>query len=620
MRILLILYGILWLATASAQQASVALEYDTIYITESKSLRNKYTGSTSIQINQDASLVDQQNLAQLLNNTTSTYIRSYGIGSSATLSIRGGSSAHSLLLWNGIPVKNPMLGISDLSLVNSNAFNEIRLVKGGYSSTWGSGAIGGIVELNNEKQDRSNSLESSMSIGSFGYQQWDQDINLSHSKFESRTSIRVQSAINNFQGTAQSRVSNADQQSHTLIQKFSYNFKPGTQLWFHYWNSSHQRQIPPTINQSRSLASQDDKINRYLIHFDKTTSSGQLNVKTAFFDETVSFQDPLASIDNDNRFRTFFIDLQYEFSLRDKHILLLGSSFNANHARSNNYETTESEKILAFFGKLALRWKKVSLDLSIRQEQLWGQALQLLPDASLEFQISESLTWKTKIGRNYRLAGMNDRYWRPGGNSDLLPESGWSAEAGIHYNKTLDNNSTRLSLTGFNRVIDNWILWTPDGSSPFFMASNLNSVWSRGLEISAFANRQLSFGIINTGLQIDLLRSTSQESITLPSIRKGEQIWYTPRASVTACLGITSQGLNVNARINRVSSTRGFNGSIDAFTNLQLNLAYSQMVGRHKASIYFSLDNLLDNQYFIIENRPMPGRNFRFGIKIKLKP
>src|SRR5688572_13828216 len=88
-------------------------------------------------------------MADLLSQSGQAYIKQYGPGNIATANIRGGSSYHTTLLWNGINLINPMLGNSDLSLFPS-VFSDISQVQfGTNSSLWGSGNISGSIQTDN---------------------------------------------------------------------------------------------------------------------------------------------------------------------------------------------------------------------------------------------------------------------------------------------------------------------------------------------------------------------------------------------------------------------------------------------------------------------------------------
>ena len=58
-------------------------------------------------------------LADLLSENSEIFIKSYGMGGTATPSFRGTGASHTQIDWNGININNPMLGQSDLSLYTS---------------------------------------------------------------------------------------------------------------------------------------------------------------------------------------------------------------------------------------------------------------------------------------------------------------------------------------------------------------------------------------------------------------------------------------------------------------------------------------------------------------------
>ena len=121
------------------------------------------------------------NLADLLAAETSVFIKSYGQGSLATSSFRGGSAAHTAVLWNGIPINSPTTGQVDFSLIPVNFFNNSRIDFGGGSSLWGSGAIGGVVQLERKAEyNQDLQLNVSTQIGSF--EQFGNQVNLSFGK------------------------------------------------------------------------------------------------------------------------------------------------------------------------------------------------------------------------------------------------------------------------------------------------------------------------------------------------------------------------------------------------------------------------------------------------------
>src|ERR1700752_1893080 len=100
------------------------------------------------------SFVKQQfngfSLSDLLSFNSSFFVKSYGGNGIATTSIRGGTSAHSTVNWNGFTINSAMIGQSDLSILPAFFFDDVTTVYGGNASLGGSGSIGGTVFLKND--------------------------------------------------------------------------------------------------------------------------------------------------------------------------------------------------------------------------------------------------------------------------------------------------------------------------------------------------------------------------------------------------------------------------------------------------------------------------------------
>lgn len=89
-------------------------------------------------------------LSQLLHQTGLTISGAYS-NPSATKSvfIRGASSQYSLLLFDGVPVLDPSVpsGVYNLYMLPRAALSSIEIMRGSYSTLYGSGAVAGVVNL-----------------------------------------------------------------------------------------------------------------------------------------------------------------------------------------------------------------------------------------------------------------------------------------------------------------------------------------------------------------------------------------------------------------------------------------------------------------------------------------
>ncbi len=80
-------------------------------------------------------------------SSSSIILRSGSPGKVSSIFLRGSESNHTLLLLEGIPLNDPYFGNLYLSNYLTESFDKIEVLKGPYSSLYGSDALGGVVSL-----------------------------------------------------------------------------------------------------------------------------------------------------------------------------------------------------------------------------------------------------------------------------------------------------------------------------------------------------------------------------------------------------------------------------------------------------------------------------------------
>jgi vitamin B12 transporter len=74
-------------------------------------------------------------------------VQSGSPGKLTSLFTRGAASAQTLVVWNGIELNDPAFGGFDWALLSTDGLERIEVAKGPFSALWGSGAMGGVVQL-----------------------------------------------------------------------------------------------------------------------------------------------------------------------------------------------------------------------------------------------------------------------------------------------------------------------------------------------------------------------------------------------------------------------------------------------------------------------------------------
>ena len=107
-------------------------------------------------------------VAQALEHIPGVDIETYGgFGSVSSISIRGSSSSEVLVLLNGMPIAGSQIDALDVGQMPTSGIERIEVVEGGGSTLYGSGSIGGVINIITANPHRSTA---SISDGSYGQQ------------------------------------------------------------------------------------------------------------------------------------------------------------------------------------------------------------------------------------------------------------------------------------------------------------------------------------------------------------------------------------------------------------------------------------------------------------------
>ncbi|WP_304815918.1 TonB-dependent receptor, partial [uncultured Alistipes sp.] len=86
-------------------------------------------------------------MADVLTFHSSIFVKSYGRATLATVAFRGTSPSHTQVTWNGMRINNPMLGMTDFSMIPAFFIDEASLLHGTSSVDEAGGGLGGAVRL-----------------------------------------------------------------------------------------------------------------------------------------------------------------------------------------------------------------------------------------------------------------------------------------------------------------------------------------------------------------------------------------------------------------------------------------------------------------------------------------
>ena len=107
-------------------------------------------------------------MADVLTFNSSIFVKNYGRATLSTVAFRGTSASHTQVTWNGMRINNPMLGMTDFSMIPSYFVDGSEVYHGATSVNVTGGGIGGAVELSTKQQEhRGLDLQYIQSLASF---------------------------------------------------------------------------------------------------------------------------------------------------------------------------------------------------------------------------------------------------------------------------------------------------------------------------------------------------------------------------------------------------------------------------------------------------------------------
>lgn len=573
-------------------------------------------------------------IADLLANQGNVLIRSYGPGNLATASIRGNSAAHTKILWNGLNIESPMLGQMDLSGLPSFFADELNVYEGGSSLLTGAGGLGGSIDIQNDKDWKANAhSKAGFSFGSFGEVILNGDVQASKANFLSRTRLQHTQAENQFpykdvanNQTSPSELIREDAwwNQTTLMQEFSVRDSSINRFSANVWLQSSERGLPSPIIMTSLPGNESlkQKFARSILTWNHNHKSGKFDLKTAWFYDVYEYQNRAANILSESQFNSFIFNYSGEHSLQPAIQIRSQAEARQNLVQSSEYsDTKQSTQLSLMLAANVQANSRLEFDFILRSEWLNTYSLQLLPAIAARIGLLNNglLDLRVSASGNSRFPTMNDLYWVPGGNPDLIPEKSFSSDIGLTSTiKRNENSQLNISVNAYYSNVDDWIQWQPDSVFNYWKPFNIKQVETYGVEINPDYTCTLGKITIKTGGNYTLRFSKDISSNPL-------QLMYIPRHTANAQINVGYQkiglGWDYSYTGKRYTTADNQRFLPEYFLN-NFHLSYFFTAGEYTISTNFHCLNVLNSDYHSIAWQPMPGRQFRisFLFTLPLKP
>ena len=234
------------------------------------------------------------------------------------------------------------------------------------------------------------------------------------------------------------------------------------------------------------------------------------------------------------------------------------------------------------------------------------------------------MTVRAYVKKSFRMPTFNDLFYTDMGNAALNPESAIQYNIGVNYSTLSQPRSTRVSLSmdAYYNTVHDKIVAYPKGQQFRWTMLNLGRVHIKGMDVEAQVIQQLT-----PTWRLDVrAQYTYQDArdVTNPTdTYYHHQIPYVPWHSGSLVMGVASDRwtldysfIYVGKRYNQQENIR-YNYMQPWYTN-DVHCSYTFKWGKKRCRLTAEVNNLLDQDYDVILNYPMPKRNYAVGLTVEM--
>lgn len=564
---------------------------------------------------------ENENLANLINKSSSFDIKTYGIPGIATASNRGVSAYHNPVIINGFNIQDPLNGGVDLNLIPAFFIDEAYIKSGGGSSLFGSGAIGGSIHLNNKNSfNKGFSLKTFANASTTYNLQGGLAVNYSTKKFSNSTKFVYTDNKNKFNyvnnyviSSPLEKQQNAKQLLNGFMQSNSFIIKNNMKLNSNLWYIHSDKQVPSRLDQNNSYQSQTDKSFRYTLDYNIFKGDNKFTFRNAFFYNDLIYNKSDIDLNATHASFTYVSEFEAGIKIRENDILNFG--LNHQYISSTSSSLTDNPEInsSSIFALYRLKLiKNTNIKAAIRSEMRNAELKTPSFEITTDYKPDKFRFWLS-VSTNYRMPTLNDLYWNDAfskGNINLKDEQSESGELGIAYkSKKFDFN-----LSVYNTQVHNMILWSVEGD--YWTPSNKKEVLSQGIETGLKYKKD--FGKIKFMADFSYSYNSS-----INNDKSGEfyqnQIIYAPKNKASAIAIIDYRGFSISYN-QKFTGERYLNDentkTLKAFYPADFSVSYQhKLKEKSKFKYNFRINNIYNHNYVVMPAYPMPLRFFEFGIK-----
>jgi outer membrane cobalamin receptor len=567
------------------------------------------------------------------------FVRQYGgPGALRTFSLRGASAQQSVVLIDGVRYQSTAVGAVDLGSIPSAALRRVEIVRGGDAARFGANALGGAVNLITDPAGGPTALSARIETGSFGetsatlagsidggalaangsltYSRADGDYPFDYREYGEQTTVRRE---------------NADLSSWFARAGLSRDVGAGVRLGASAIAFDASRGVPGAIVQGfreQLHARLDERELFAAIRASAAGDDGRWSLAATQRLNHLEYRDPDARLYGpdgiDNRYdrRESAIDARAQRAMGSDGYVEVAGGLAYCALEGNNLDPRAGGTVerLQWSASASTSWmlrdlpvaSDVSVDAALRLDGFSDAPASLSPSLAVVVRPGGgALRVRAHGALNYRVPSFTEQYYLNFGNTELRPERSRSIDVGATYELT---PALLVEADAFFIDSRDQIVSVP--KSPLvWSAQNIARTLSRGIE-TALAGTAFDGHL---ALNVSYTRMRAEDRTEGPT--DGNLLVYSPEELISALAewrpGTVAVGViwqHTSHRHTLPSNDPG--AALPQYGTLGAHVAVRTTLGAMMLEVRVEATNILDEQYQVVRNYPMPGRALRLGIEV----
>ena len=615
-------------------------------------------------------------MADVLTFNSSIFVKSYGRATLSTVSFRGTSPSHTQVSWNGIRINNPMLGMTDFSMIPSYFIDDATLLHGTSSVNETGGGLGGSVRLSTQPANAEGfGMQYIQGIGSFKTSDEFLRLTYGDDHWQSSTRLVYSSSPNEFSYRNHDKKENIYDEDMTIIgqyypkeknrsgsfkdmhclQEVYYNTRKGDRFGLNAWYIQSNRELPMLTtdygNESDFENRQREETFRGVLSWDHLRENWKVSAKGGYVHTQMNYDykrdagngvmTPMTR--SRSKVDTFYGQSEAEYYIGKEWLFTANASVHQHFVESRDKNIIRqdgnqaivgySKGRVEFSGAASAKWQpneRIGMSVVLREEMYGKSWTPLIPAFFIDGIVSErgNIMLKASTSRNFRFPTLNDLYFLPGGNPNLKRESGWTYDIGMSF---AVGKEDVYSLTGsvnwFDSHVKDWILWLPT-TKGFFSPRNVKNVHAYGIEcksnFSVLLGKECRLALNGTFSWTPSINEG--EPMTAADQSIGKQLPYVPEwsSNISGRLywkkwSLLYKWCYYSKRHTMSSNDISLTGKLPEYYMSNLTLERGISLKYAELSLKGAVNNLFNEEYLSVLSRPMPRINFEFFIGITPK-